>query len=503
MKHAGGNLLKKCFSLTFLNWQHSKFNAKSSLTVMQFWHVQKSRFDSKHCKPAIETWKTVSSVEKWLQTSSNTSEISVSSVKLVEKPENISEIKGLSTKDWTPWVAPPALALGCWSSIAGQLQDSSQFSCPSCHVQSQDSFQLSFQTCAVSYHDWSSHQEPSSCHHMSVLSHSSSYPTSFIFPFLPKPLPLPLPFFPFCFPLPLITPFPFFLSRQFAEIWPNFWHLKHFSFDKSTSHAFELCLLLPHVPHRTPPTASKFQFPSPSLADISYCTVDSSEPSTWVTWYRFILGWNSAKARCCCSHLSAVALNAWYDSPPVWCKQNVLTASGRLRSKTATKSASATCNPVASILLDSVPSNLEYLAISKSIFLIVSVTIVLALVSFPCSAKDFPASAVLKLSASLLVLMLHSRVSCLTSSKPFEACNSAFTPTSALHKLIPSLNALINVKVLGWFPNALLKIASNLLLLARCGTANWFQCNGSGHLQACSISLPNSRLACIAQAVKS
>ena len=37
------------------------------------------------------------------------------------------------------------------------------------------------------------------------------------------------------------------------------------------------------------------------------------------------------------------------------------------------------------------------LAISKSIFLIVSVTMVLALVSLPCSAKDFPAKAVLKL----------------------------------------------------------------------------------------------------------
>ena len=125
--------------------------------------------------------------------------------------------------------------------------------------------------------------------------------------------------------------------------------------------------------------------------------MDSSDISTW---YKLFFGWNSANARCC-SQRGAMVLNAWHDSPPVWCTQNVLTGSGKLLTKTATKSASATCNPVAPILLDNVPSNLEYLAISKSIFLIVSVTMVLALVSLSCSAKDFPAKAVLKLSASL------------------------------------------------------------------------------------------------------
>ena len=160
-------------------------------------------------------------------------------------------------------------------------------------------------------------------------------------------------------------------------------------------------------------------------------------------------------------------------------------------------------NPAASILLDSFSSNLEYLAISKSIFLIVSVTMVLALVSLPCSAKDFPAKAVLKLSASLRVLMLYSRVSCLTNSKPFEVCSSVFTPTSALHRLIPSLNALISVKVLGWLAKALLSMAISRRLRALWFTFSWCQLSGSGHLHACSISLPNSRLACIAPAVKS
>ena len=127
----------------------------------------------------------------------------------------------------------------------------------------------------------------------------------------------PLPFFPFCLPLPLITcllsPFPFFRSGQFAEICPNFWHLKHFSFDKSTSHALVPCLRLPHVPHFTPPTASKFKFPSPSLADMSWCAVESSDTSTWLTWNKFFLGWNSANAHCCCSQRKAVARNAWYQ----------------------------------------------------------------------------------------------------------------------------------------------------------------------------------------------
>ena len=58
--------------------------------------------------------------------------------------------------------------------------------------------------------------------------------------------------------------------------------LKHFSFDKSTSHAFVLCLLLPHVPHFTPPTESKLQF----HLQTCQCAVDSSEPSTWSTWYQ-------------------------------------------------------------------------------------------------------------------------------------------------------------------------------------------------------------------------
>ena len=133
----------------------------------------------------------------------------------------------------------------------------------------------------------------------------------------------------------------------------------------------------------------------------------------------------------------------------------------------------------------------------------VSVTTVLAEVSLPCRLNDFPANAVRKLSASLLVLMLYSRVSCLTNSKPLDACSSVFTPTSALHRLIPSLNALIKVKVRGWLPKALRNMAKSLLLLALWGVVKLFQCKGSGHLHACSISLPNSRLACMAHAVRS
>ena len=104
--------------------------------------------------------------------------------------------------------------------------------------------------------------------------------------------------------------------------------------------------------------------------------------------------------------------------------------------------------------------------------------------ALPCSAKDFPAKAVLKLSASLRVLMLYSRVSCRTNSKPFEACSSVFTPTSALHRLIPSLKRIDQRQSSWMVPKCTPKnIANNLRLRA------------SGHLQACSISLPNSKLA--------
>jgi len=79
--------------------------------------------------------------------------------------------------------------------------------------------------------------------------------------------------YPYIFPLPLITPFPSslpfpLLSRQLAEIWPNFWHLKHLTFVKSTSHMLPPCFLLPHFVHLCPefPAASRFHSLLPSLA---------------------------------------------------------------------------------------------------------------------------------------------------------------------------------------------------------------------------------------------
>ena len=75
-------------------------------------------------------------------------------------------------------------------------------------------------------------------------------------------------------------------------------------------------------------------------------------------WYSCFLGWNSAKALCCCSHLNAAARKFWYVSPLVWCRQNVLTVSGSDFNNTATMSASATCSPVASIELGKVPKSL-------------------------------------------------------------------------------------------------------------------------------------------------
>jgi len=88
----------------------SRFSTDSTPSSMQNHHWQSCSFDT--CRKVDSTLNTANLqlrhekqfhwLKKCLQTSSKTSEISVSSVKLVEKLENISEIKGLSTKDWTP-----------------------------------------------------------------------------------------------------------------------------------------------------------------------------------------------------------------------------------------------------------------------------------------------------------------------------------------------------------------------------------------------------------------
>ena len=131
---------------------------------------------------------------------------------------------------------------------------------------------------------------------------------------------------------------------------------------------------------------------------------------------------------------------------------------------------------------------LQYLAMSKSIFLIVSVTIVLALVSFPCSKCPPCPDAVLQgqlshllkairkatrwlswygvglASADRLPVVVRIPAGPLGSLKCDPPKGNGRRPkkntqshsklatlhsTSALCKLIPSLNALINVKVLG------------------------------------------------------
>ena len=126
-------------------------------------HVQNSLIDSRHCNPEMETLQTISSVE----TNCNYLHMNLN---CQSQESNLSQNWQTCRKSrgsaWTPWAVPPAFASCCWS--AGQLQDSSQLSCPSCHELSQDSSQLPFQTCEVSSHDWSLHQDPSSCHHMPV-----------------------------------------------------------------------------------------------------------------------------------------------------------------------------------------------------------------------------------------------------------------------------------------------------------------------------------------------
>ena len=74
--------------------------------------------------------------------------------------------------------------------------------------------------------------------------------TEFIHSFLSKTFTFCLAFtLSFVFPLHLITlfpsPLPFpLLSGQLAEMWQNFWHLKHLTFVKSASHMLAPCFLL-------------------------------------------------------------------------------------------------------------------------------------------------------------------------------------------------------------------------------------------------------------------
>ena len=133
----------------------------------------------------------------------------------------------------------------------------------------------------------------------------------------------------------------------------------------------------------------------------------------------------------------------------------------------------------------------------------VSVTTVLGLVSADARWKLFCAKLDLNESASLLVRRLYSAVNCRINSNPFALCTSAFTCKSEVTRFTPSEYAFIRVDVRAWLLKALLRMAMRRLLRALCTFVSPFHARTEGHLHACSISAPNSKEACIAQAVKS
>ena len=70
-------------------------------------------------------------------------------------------------------------------------------------------------------------------------------------------------------------------------------------------------------------------------------------------------------------------------------------------------------------------------------------------------------------------------------------------------RFTPSEYAFMRVDVRAWLLKALLRMAMRRLLRALCTFVSPFHARTEGHLHACSISAPNSKEACIAQAVKS
>ena len=185
--------------------------------------------------------------------------------------------------------------------------------------------------------------------------------------------------FPFCLPLPLITcllsPFPFFRSRQFAEICPlsGNWNTS-VSTSQHHMHLYRVSY------YRTYHISHRLQSPNSNFRHHHLQTCHS------VQWILLIPppGWpgiNSSSGGTQQMHVAAVP-NAmlWHEMPGMihlQCGANKTSLPLQVNfvATQLPKSASAICNPVASILLESVPNNLEYPG------LIVSVAIVLALVS--------------------------------------------------------------------------------------------------------------------------